>query len=105
MSLADPTKHILLMTATITPHNAPSLVRVDPAARLRDYETALGFYLSLIDCPLHGIVFAENSDSDVTTLRQLVAAAGLTDRLEFLCNYGVHHYSERLRPYGEFKLL
>lgn len=93
------------MTATITPENAPELARTDPVARLKDYADALAFYLALIDRPLHGIVFVENSDSDVTTLRQLVAFRGLTDRVEFLCNYGVHRYSEMGRAYGEFKLL
>jgi hypothetical protein len=101
----SPTKHILLMTATITPHNARNLARTDPVARLQDYHQALGFYLGLIDRPLHGIVFVENSDSDVTTLRQLVASRGLTGRVEFLCNYGVHLYSEKGRAHGEFKLL
>jgi hypothetical protein len=99
------TKHILLMTATITPHNARNLARTDPVARLQDYHEALGFYLGLIDRPLHGIVFVENSDSDVTTLRQLVASRGLTGQVEFLCNYGVHLYSEKGRAHGEFKLL
>lgn len=93
------------MTATITPHNARNLARTDPVARLQDYKEALGFYLGLIDRPLHGIVFVENSDSDVTTLRQLVAARGLSGRVEFLCNYGVHLYSEKGRAHGEFKLL
>jgi hypothetical protein len=100
-----PIRHILLMTATITPQNAPNLARIDPAMRLKDYESALGFYLGLIDRPLHGIVFVENSDSDVTTLRRLVASRGLTERVEFLCNYGVHLYSEKGRAHGEFKLL
>ena len=99
------TRHILLMTATITPHNARNLARTDPVARLHDYNEALSFYLGLIDRPLHGIVFVENSDSDVTTLRQLVASRGLTGRVEFLCNYGVHLYSEKGRAHGEFKLL
>jgi hypothetical protein len=101
----SPTKHILLMTATITPQNARNLARTDPVARLQDYNEALGFYLGLIDRPLHGIVFVENSDSDVTTLRQLVASRGLSGRVEFLCNYGVHLYSEKGRAHGEFKLL
>jgi hypothetical protein len=101
----SPTKHILLMTATITPHNARNLARTDPVARLQDYNEALGFYLGLIDRPLHGIIFVENSDSDVTTLRQLVASRGLSGRVEFLCNYGVHLYSEKGRAHGEFKLL
>src|SRR5271156_579321 len=99
------TKHILLMTATITPHNARNLARTDPVARLKDYDDALGFYLGLIDRPLHGIVFVENSDSDVTTLRELVASRGLTERVEFLSNYGVHLYAEKGRAHGEFKLL
>ena len=55
-----------------------NLLRIDPAARLKDYADALGFYLALIDRPLHGIVFVENSDSDVMSLRQLVASRGLT---------------------------
>jgi hypothetical protein len=93
------------MTATITPQNARNLARTDPVARLQDYHEALGFYLGLIDRPLHGIVFVENSDSDVTTLRQLVASRGLSGRVEFLCNYGVHLYSEKGRAHGEFKLL
>ena len=93
------------MTATITPHNARNLARTDPATRLKDYDDALGFYLGLIDRPLHGIVFVENSDSDVSSLRQLVASRGLTERVEFLCNYGVHLYSEKGRAHGEFKLL
>ena len=44
----SPTKHILLMTATIAPHNARNLARTDPVARLQDYKEALGFYLGLI---------------------------------------------------------
>lgn len=99
------TKHILLMTATITPINATNLARTDPAVRLKDYADATRFYLTLIDHPLDAIVFVENSDSDVSTLRQLVASCGLTGRVEFLCNYGVHIYSEKGRAYGEFKLL
>ena len=101
----SPTRHILLMTATITPLHARNLARTDPVARLQDYKEALGFYLGLIDRPLHGIVFVENSDSDVTTLRRLVASRGLSERVEFLCNYGVHLYSEKGRAHGEFKLL
>jgi hypothetical protein len=100
-----PTKHILLMTATITPHNARNLARTDPVARLKDYKDALCFYVDLIDRPLHGIIFVENSDSDVTSLRRLVASRGLAERVEFLCNYGVHLYAEKGRAHGEFKLL
>ena len=93
------------MTATITPNNAKNLARIDPEARLKDYEEALGFYLTLIGRPLHGIVFVENSDSDVTSLRRLVKSRGLDSHVEFLCNYGVHLYSDKGRAHGELKLL
>jgi hypothetical protein len=98
-------KHILLLTATITPRNAPELARADPVARLHDYEASLSYYLKMIDNPLHGIVFVENSDSDVSSLRRSADRAGLTDRVEFLCNYGSFTYAEWGRAYGEFKLL
>lgn len=93
------------MTATITPKGSPNLVRTDPAARLNDYERALDFYLDFIDRPLHSIIFVENSDSDVTSLREMVAARNLTERVEFICNYGEYRYSEQGRGYGELKLL
>ncbi|HEX7157783.1 MAG TPA: hypothetical protein VF214_02120 [Edaphobacter sp.] len=105
MSVTAQPKHILLMTATVTPKNATNLVRTDPIARLNDYQWALDFYLNFIDAPLHGIVFVENSDSDVTSLRELVEARNLTERVEFLCNYGLNSYSEYGRGYGELKLL
>src|ERR1700675_3995079 len=96
---------ILLMTATITAVNAPLLVRTNPVDRLHDYEGALDSYLDFIDRPLDKIVFVENSDSDVTTLRELAERRNLSGRVEFLCNYGQLAYSEFGRPYGEIKLL
>ena len=97
--------HILLMTATITPLNAPVLTRTNPVDRLHDYQGALDSYLDLIDRPLDKIVFVENSDSDVTTLREMAERRNLSGRVEFLCNYGQHAYCELGRPYGEMKLL
>jgi hypothetical protein len=105
MSSIEKPTHILLMTATITPKDSPNLVRTDPVARLKDYERALDFYLNFIDRPLHSVIFVENSDSDVTSLRNMVEARNLTKRVEFLCNYGLHRYSEQGRGYGELKLL
>jgi hypothetical protein len=98
-------QHILLMTATITPNNARNLLRTDPITRLKDYYDALEFYLGFIGQSLHGIVFVENSSSDVSLLRRLVTERALSDRVEFLCNYGSYLYSEQGRAYGEFKLL
>jgi hypothetical protein len=105
MTVSVSKRHILLLTATITPGNAPELARADPVARLHDYEASLRYYLTMIDNPLHGIVFVENSNSDVTSLRQSADKAGLTNRVEFLCNYGSFTYAEWGRAYGEFKLL
>ena len=105
MPVSSSKKHILLMTATITPGNAPELARVDPVARLQDYDASLRFYLTMIDNPLHGIVFVENSNSDVSLLRQTADKMGLANRVEFLCNYGSFTYAEWGRAYGEFKLL
>ncbi len=56
----------LILTATITPPSGvPSLVRTDPALRLRDYLAAFEFYLKVPTAILPRIVFAENSGSDV----------------------------------------
>lgn len=98
-------KEILLMTSTITPENSPELARTDPTQRLLDYADALKFYLGLIGKHLHGIVFVENSDSDVSRLRQIATESGHADHVEFLCNYGQFRYPGRDRSYGEFKLL
>jgi len=94
-----------MMTATIKPDRSPDLVRTNPIERLGDYARALSFYLRFIDRPLYGIVFVENSNSDVETLRSLVASQGMSSRVEFIDNYGAHTYSDKGRAYGEFKLL
>ena len=99
------TQQVLLMTATITPNNAKNLLRVDPKMRLEDYFHALEFYLGMMGQPLAGIVFVENSASDVSMLRQLVKSRGLDHQVEFICNYGSYVYTEQGRAYGEFKLL
>lgn len=102
--------HLLLMTATITPDNSPELARTDPALRLHDYRQALSFYLDRLglgtqDKAIDGIVFVENSDSDVSTLQALAAERGAGDRVEFIANYGKHSYPGRDRSFGEFRLL
>ena len=97
--------NILLMTATITPENAPELARTDPALRLDDYREALTFYIGQIGVAIDGIVFVENSDSDVSSLTALAAGRGVGDRVEFIANYGTHSYPGRHRAYGESKLL
>lgn len=97
--------NILVMTATITPRDSPELARTDPELRLADYADALHFYLGHLGGALDGIVFVENSDSDVSPLRALVADHHASDKVEFIANYGVHSYPGRDRSYGEFKIL
>jgi hypothetical protein len=98
-------RHILLMTATITPNGSPELARANPVDRLKDYVRALSYYLQFIDHPLYGIVFVENSNSDTGKLHSLVDSRTMSSRVEFIDNYGVHSYSGKGRAYGEFKLL
>lgn len=98
--------NILLMTATITPDNPPELARVDPELRLGDYAHALAFYIDQLEADaIQGIVFVENSDSDVSSLVALAAGRGVADRVEFIANYGRNSYPGRHRSYGESRLL
>jgi hypothetical protein len=97
--------NILLLTATITPPlGVPLLQRANPHDRLQDYERALKFYLPLLNRCIDSIVFAENSNSDVSTLQNIVAQAGFTERVEFLCFDGLDYPPIYGRAYGEFKL-
>lgn len=98
--------NILLLTATITPPpGVPSLARTDPSARRQDYENALAFYLTLAGGCVEKIIFAENSNSDVSTLRSLAEKSGLAGRVEFLVFPGLDHPATYGRGYGEFKLI
>lgn len=98
---------VLIMTATITPpKDAIQLQRVDPHARLLDYRTALHHYLHLVSRGIVGhIVFAENSLSDLTVLREAAAAGGMSNRVEFLSFWGLDYPPDYGRGYGECKLL
>jgi hypothetical protein len=102
----EPRTNILLLTATITPPGGvPLLARTDPALRRQDYETALAFYLTLLGGGVDHIVFAENSNSDVSTLRALADRSGQGGRVEFLVFDGLDHPPAYGRGYGEFKLV
>jgi hypothetical protein len=94
------------MTATITPPaNARERVRDDPLLRLRDYEAALRFYVTLLGPGLDRIVFAENSSSDLSSLARICEEAGKRDAVEFISFYGLDYPPEYGRGYGEFRLL
>jgi len=94
------------MTATVTPKTGvPNLKRVDPAVRLQDYKAALNFYLSKIGQCVDAIVFAENSNSDISELKQLVEYSGYSKHVEFVVFNGLDYPPHYDRGYGEFKLL
>jgi hypothetical protein len=98
--------NVLLMTATITPISGERfLSRTDPAIRLKDYENALIFYSSLIGKQLDSIVFVENSNSDITTLKKLVEDRNLQSKVEFIVFNGLDYPAKYSRAYGEFKLI
>jgi hypothetical protein len=73
--------------------------------RRADYEQALHFYLRLAGGPVDAIVFAENSNADVSSLQALAQRAGLADRVEFVVFDGLNHPPAYGRGYGEFKLI
>jgi len=97
---------ILLLTATITPpQGAPELVRTDPKLRLSDYDAALSFYLTLVGQSIDRIIFAENSNSDLTLLKQRCAQSDKQDAVEFISFYGLDYPPEYGRGYGEMRLI
>ena len=97
--------NILLLTATITPPSAAKLARKDPAIRLKDYLKALKFYLPLVTQCIDYIIFAENSNSDISCLQALVKEAELNDKVEFIVIYGLDYPWSYGRGYGDFKLI
>ena len=98
--------NVLLLTATITPPaGVPSLSRVDPGLRRRDYVEAFAFYLGLLGSGVDRIVLAENSGSDLGDFERMTAEADAGDRVELIGFEGLDHPPSYGRAYGEFKLV
>jgi len=83
----------------------PALVRTDPAQRLADYSAALHFYSRLVPHCFDAIVFAENSRSDLSSLKRQAARDGVEDRVEFIVFDGLDYPPSHGRGYGEFYLV
>src|SRR5215207_2296623 len=97
---------LLLMTATITPPaGVPALQRVDPADRLLDYEHALSFYLGLSSTVVDRVVLAENSDTDLGSLRRIAQEQGGGKEVELLTFDGLDYPVEHGRSVGETRLI
>lgn len=96
----------LLLTATITPPPGVSmLVRADPAVRFRDYAQALEFYLQIPDRFLERIVLVDNSNSDVTGLREIADRLKGGKEVHITSFDGLDHPPAFGRGYGEMKLM
>lgn len=94
------------MTATIAPPaGAPGLIRTDPTERLRDYATALDFYVSQLGRCIDAILFLDNSKSSVATLQDLAAARGAASKVSIISFDGNDHPPSYGRCYGELRLL
>lgn len=99
-------KNLLLLTATITPKSGvPNLKRTHPEDRLNDYAQALTFYLSQVGQACDGIIFVENSNSDISKLKDLVDSQNKTNAVEFIVFDGLDYPTHYDRGYGEFRLL
>ena len=98
---------ILLMTATITPPpTAVKLSRMDPQDRRRDYAEALSFYIERLDAGLiDGIVFVDNSNSDVAQFEAQASSSSHREKIEFISFYGLDYPPEHGRGYGEMRLV
>jgi hypothetical protein len=99
-------RNILLMTATVTPlPGIPLLARTDPKLRLQDYQAALAFYVRLLGNCFDAIIFAENSNSDVSPLAAAITANSHVAKVEFVSFYGLDYPPAYGRGYGEFRLV
>src|SRR5260370_991740 len=95
---------VLLMSATIAPSKAmPGSTRNDPQVRLTDYIAALKFYQSIPSNVIDRIVFLENSDSDLTPLKNALAANSKM-KVEFI-SVDSQYSPERGKGFGEFRML
>jgi hypothetical protein len=102
----SPKRNILVLTSTIKPPaGVPKLVRTDPAQRLADYCNAFDFYCRLPETHLSRIIFAENSEADLSPLVQIARKYDALSRVEFLSFNGLDYPASYGRGYGEFKLL
>lgn len=98
--------NILIMTATITPKaDVRSLGRKDPALRRKDYEDALWFYGRLVGQCIDQIVFVENSESDLSSLKAIAEQLNIVDKIEFISFPGLDYPQMYGRGYGELFLL
>ena len=74
----------ILMTACIAPKATTRVQRKDPLLRLKDYQTALHFWLHYPDERIREIVFTDNSGYDLSSLKALAEDNPYHREIEFL---------------------
>lgn len=98
---------VLIMTATITPPSyCPDLSRTDPIIRLNDYCEALKFYLTVSPRYIDRVIFVENSDSDLESLRRIAMETSHGKDVEFISYSGGNRFPpEYGKGYGEMMMM
>jgi hypothetical protein len=73
---------------------------------MNDYVGAFKYYLQLLeDRVVSSIVFAENSNSDISKIRELAELSPMREQVELLSFDGLHYPTENGRGYGEMRLI
>jgi hypothetical protein len=103
----SPIQNVVLLTATVTPpQGAAQLARTDPRVRLADYANALEFYLKhLKKGSISGLIFSDNSNSNIDVLHDMVEKYDVTNQVEFISYPGLDYSPSFGRGYGEFKMV
>lgn len=95
--------NVILMSATITPSkDMPGSTRMDPAVRMNDYVEALKYYESVSPEVVDRIVFLENSDTDLTPLKNALQRASY-NKVEFI-SVSSDYPPSKGKGYGEFRM-
>jgi hypothetical protein len=94
----------LIMSATLNPPVA-AVARANPADRLGDYLDALKHYLSLPSSVINRILFVDNSNSDLSTIAELICHFPHDKDVELISFEGNDHPHQRGKAYGEFRLM
>lgn len=76
--------YTILMTACIAPKPESPVKRKDPLLRLKDYETALRFWLDYPDPRIQAIAIIDNSGYDLNALKEQIFTNPLGRKVEFL---------------------
>lgn len=100
----NPGAAAILMTATVTPPSS-AIARSDPAIRMQDYGSALSFYLGLPAERFDRIILADNSDSDLSPLYEIVKRSNRDKRVELMSFQANDHDPALGKAFGEFRII